>query len=150
MGGADRVTATLLRRLDRKKFQIALALVHAEGPFMNDIPADVDFHHLDSGRLAMSVPALRRVIRKLQPDVVFSTSSAANIIAVMAHQLARSKACLVLSERSALLRGRPDDYKQRVEVVLKRLTYRRANSVTVVSSGLGDRKSTRLNSSHLV
>ena len=138
MGGADRVTATLMHLLDRKKFSLALALVHAEGPFMSDIPSDVEFIHLDSGRLARSVPALTRVIRRLQPDVVFSTSSAANVIAAIAHRIARSKSRLVLSERSALLRGRPRDLKQRLEVMLKRVTYPLADSVTVVSSGLGD------------
>ena len=144
MGGADRVTATLLRRLDRNKFQISLALVHAEGPFMTDIPKDVAFHHLAAPRLALSAHALGRVIRETKPDVVFSTASAANVIAVFAHRLVRSKARLVLSERSALLRGRPKDFKQRVEVVLKRVTYPRASSVTVVSSGLGDQLVDRL------
>lgn len=143
-GGADRVTATLLRRFDRSKFELSIALVRAEGPFMQDLPDDVVVHPLESGRLALSVPALRRLIRKVEPDVVFSTASAANVIAVIAHGLARSKARLVLSERSALFRGRANDIKQRVEVALKRVTYRRADVVTVVSNGLGNQLVTNL------
>ncbi len=143
-GGADRVTATLLRLLDRDKFEVAIALVRAEGPFMQDLPSDVQVIPLGSKRLARSVPALRRTLLKLQPDVLFSTASAANVIAVMAHRLARSKARLVLSERSALLRGRPNDMKQKIEVVLKRFTYPHADTVTVVSNGLGNQLVTSL------
>jgi len=143
-GGADRVTATLLRRLDRARFEVSIALVSAEGPFMQDLPADVTVHRLESRRLALSVPALRRLIRRIEPDVVFSTASAANVIAVIAHGLARSRSRLVLSERSALFRGRANDAKQKIEVALKRVTYRRADVVTVVSNGLGNQLVTNL------
>lgn len=143
-GGADRVTATLLRRLDRTRYDLSLALVSAEGPFMQDLPSDVELHRLNSRRLALSVPALGRVIHQIRPDVVFSTASAANVIAAIAHQLVRSNARLVLSERSALFRGRAHDLKQRIEVVLKRATYHRADVVTVVSNGLGNQLITNL------
>ena len=143
-GGADRVTATLLRRLDRRRFELAIALVHAEGPFMADVPEDIEFHALGSKRLAFSIPALRRVIRRVKPDVVFSTASAANPLAVIAHAIAGSKARVVLSERNALFRGRFDDVKQRIEVALKRVTYHRAHLVTAVSSGLADQLVTDL------
>ncbi|MDQ3339375.1 MAG: glycosyltransferase [Myxococcota bacterium] len=137
-GGADRVTATLLRRLDRERFDPSIALVRVEGEFLPDVPPDVVVHALGSRRLATSVPALMRLIRKTQPDVIFSTASACNPIAVFAHRLARSRAKLVLSERNALFRGRANDFKQRVEVALKKITYNRADVVTTVSSGLAD------------
>ncbi len=137
-GGADRVTATLLSRLDRTRFEPALAVVKAEGPFMQDIARDVPVHVLGSRRLATSVPALRSLLRHLRPDVLFSTASACNPIAVIAATLAQSKAKIVLSERNALFRGRRNDVKQRIEVALKRLTYSRAHLVTAVSQGVAD------------
>ncbi|HEY4240977.1 MAG TPA: glycosyltransferase [Kofleriaceae bacterium] len=137
-GGADRVTHTLLRRIDRDRFELSLALMRAEGPFLADLPKDVQLHVLGVSRLALAAPALARLIAKTKPDVVFSTASAANIVAVAAHRLARSRSRLVLSERNALFRGRSTDIKQRVEVALKRFTYRAADLVTAVSQGVAD------------
>lgn len=137
-GGADRVTTTLLKHLDRARFRIELALVRVEGPFVADVPSDVVVHDLGVPRLARAVPALARLLRRTRPDIVFSTASAANPIASIAHGLARSRARLVLSERNAFFRGRPDDLKQRIEVQLKRWTYPRADVVTAVSQGVGD------------
>lgn len=132
------MTTTLLRHLDRTRFELELALVKIEGPFVQDVPSDVRVHNLNVPRLARAVPALMRLIRARQPHVVFSTASAANPIASMAHAFARSNARLVLSERNAFFRGRPSDIKQQVEVLLKRLTYSRAAAVTAVSQGVAD------------
>lgn len=137
-GGADRVTWTLLRQLDRTRFAPSLALMRAEGPFLADLPRDVPVHILGSRRLATSTLPLARLLRANTPDVVFSTASAANIVAVAAHRLARAKARLVLSERNALFRGRAADPKQKLEVALKRLLYRGADLVTAVSQGVAD------------
>jgi len=137
-GGADRVTWTLLRQLDRNRFEPSLALMRAEGPFLADLPKDITIHVLGSRRLATSTLPLATLLRRERPDVLFSTASAANIVAVVAHRLARSKARLVLSERNALFRGRAADPKQKLEVALKRLLYRAADLVTAVSQGVAD------------
>lgn len=135
-GGADRVTWTLLRHLDRRKFDPSIALVHLDGPFLADLPKDVTVHDLGSSRLALSVLPLAKLLRRLRPDVVFSTSSSGNVICVAAHRAARSNARLVLSERTALDRGRAGQLKVRVEVMLKRVTYPLADMVTAVSEGV--------------
>jgi glycosyltransferase involved in cell wall biosynthesis len=137
-GGADRVTWTLLRTLDRARFQPVLVLMKREGEFLIDLPNDVEVHALGASRLAFAALPLARALRRLAPDVLFSTASAGNIVCVAAHRLARSRARLVLSERNALYRGRATDVKQRLEVALKRVTYRAADLVTAVSQGVAD------------
>ncbi len=138
-GGADRVTYTVLRHLDRRRFDPSIALVRSSGPFLADLPADVTVHELGAASLARATVPLARLLRRLRPDVLFSTASAANIVAVAAHGLSRSRARLVLSERNAIRRGRDARHlKQNVEVALKRVTYRFANLVTAVSQGVAD------------
>ena len=138
-GGADRVTLTLLQRLDRSRFRPSLALVHKAGPFLADLPDDVAVHELGSPRLALSLPAFARILGRERPDVVFSTCSTSNVVASAAHGLTRSRARLVLSERNALYRGRGRRHlKQSTEVALKKLLYRRADLVTAVSQGVAD------------
>lgn len=138
-GGADRVTAVVLRGLDRTRYRPVLALLRKDGPFVADLPSDVEVIELGSPRLALSIPALARTIRREQPDVVFSTCSASNVIATVAHAVVRSRSRLVLSERNALYRGRKHTHpRQATEVALKRLTYWRADLVTAVSQGVAD------------
>jgi glycosyltransferase involved in cell wall biosynthesis len=135
-GGADRVTITLLRHLDRARFAPSIALVRAKGALLDEVPADVPVIDLGAPRLALSVHALARAIARDKPDVVFSTASAANIFAVAAHRLARSKARLVLSERSALERESRSKVRSVIELRAKKLAYARADLVTAVSDGV--------------
>jgi glycosyltransferase involved in cell wall biosynthesis len=136
-GGADRVTATLLRHLDRRRFRLHLALVRATGEFLAEVPDDVTVHSLGVDDLWRSVPALSRLIRRERPDVLFSTSSAANLAAVLAHDLTGRRGRCVLSERNALLRGHAT-WRRGVELALKVALYRRADCVTAVSAGVAD------------
>ncbi len=134
-GGADRVTLTLLEQLDRARFAPTLALVRAHGLLLERVPADVPVIDLHAPRLALAAPALAWALRRHRPDVVMCTASAANVVCVLAHRLARSRARLVLSERSAVVRpGRAR--RARWEIPLKRQAYRRADLVTAVSNGI--------------
>lgn len=135
-GGADRVTHTVLRLLDRERFAPELALMRMEGPFLDDLPADVTVHSVRAPRLALAAPSLALLLRKLRPDVVFSTSSTGNIVAAAAHLAAGSKARLVLSERTPLFREGNRDAKHRAFAWAKRASYRRADLVTAVAGGI--------------
>src|SRR5262245_27127956 len=143
-GGADRVVLTLLQRLDRARVAPLLALVRREGALVDDVPDDVPVFALGAGRLLVAAPDLARLIRRERPDVVFSTHGGSNIIAAIAHALARSPARLVLSERSALVRLDRSRARRALEVPAKRVTYRRADLVTAVSSGVARELRARL------
>jgi glycosyltransferase involved in cell wall biosynthesis len=138
-GGADRVTLTVLRLLDRRRFAPELALLRKEGPFLADLPADVAVHQVRAPRLALAAPSLALLLRRRKPDVLFSTSSTGNIVAAAAHLAAGSRARLVLSERTPLLRqggGGLADARHRAFALAKRATYRRADLVTAVADGI--------------
>jgi len=66
---------------------------------------------------------------------VFS-AGASNILVSAAHLLARSRARLVLSERSALHRADRSRARIAAELPAKRLTYRRADVIAAVSEGV--------------
>lgn len=135
-GGADRVTHTVLRLLDRERFAPELALMRMEGPFLDDLPSDVTVHSVRAPRLALAAPSLALLMRKLKPDVVFSTSSTGNIVAATAHLASGSKARLVLSERTPLFREGNRDAKHKAFAWAKRASYRRADLVTAVAGGI--------------
>jgi glycosyltransferase involved in cell wall biosynthesis len=72
-GGLERAAVTLLRHLDRSRFEPHLALLAAIGPYLNDVPEDVPIHDLKTFRVRRSIPAIVRLVRKLRPDIVLST-----------------------------------------------------------------------------
>ncbi len=135
-GGADRVTLTLLERLDRARFAPTLVLMRAEGPWLGAVPADVPVRDLGGGRLYTAWRPLARLLRREPPDVLLSTSGGANLAAALAHRVAGSRARLVLSERSSLERADRPAWKRAALLAAKRLLYRRADAVTAVSEGL--------------
>ncbi|MCS6806165.1 MAG: glycosyltransferase [Acidobacteriota bacterium] len=134
-GGADRITLTLLSALDRRLFDLSLALLRAEGDFLADVPDDVPITSLNASSVATGWLPLARLLRATEPDILFSTSSGANLMAVLARQLVGRRIRLVLSERNVLFHG-PVTMKRRVVVWLKRWLYRRADLVTAVSEGV--------------
>jgi glycosyltransferase involved in cell wall biosynthesis len=136
-GGADRVTVTLLQKLDRARFNTSLVLMRREGSLVGEVPPGVNVCSLDARSLWTAWLPLLRVVRERRPEVFFSTSSGANITAILAHALTRQKGRLVLSERNVLLHGAVS-VKKKFILLLKRMLYRRADIITSVSQGVKD------------
>lgn len=86
-GGVERVILTLLRHLDREKFELHLAVLWASGEFVDDVPEDVKLHDLHSSRLRYALPGLVRLIWKLRPNTVLSTMAYINLLLIMARPL---------------------------------------------------------------
>ncbi|MGH6888722.1 MAG: glycosyltransferase [Rhizomicrobium sp.] len=79
-GGAERVFVTLARLLDRRLFQVSLAVFDLTGEqFRGDVPADVNLIVLNSPKVRFGLAAAVKVIRKLSPDLVVSTLNHLNI-----------------------------------------------------------------------
>jgi len=79
-GGAERVTATLLRNLSRKRFDVSLAVVNQEGSvFSEELPSDIPIIDLQASRLRFALFKILRLIWNTQPDVVFSTIDYLNV-----------------------------------------------------------------------
>lgn len=133
VGGADRVTLTLLRALDRARFAPRLALLRGDGPLLAEVPADVPIEVLGARNVITAAAPLRRLIRRERPDIVLSTSSGTNITAALAISAPRPR--LVLSERNGLIRDQPA-HKLWPFLLAKRLTYPRADCVVAVSAGV--------------
>lgn len=86
-GGAERVMVTLLRHLDRSRFEPHLALVRAEGPNLNDVPQDVCIHDLKAGRARYCLPAVVRLAWRLRPDAMLSTLGYLNLVLIIGRPL---------------------------------------------------------------
>lgn len=79
-GGAERVIVTLLRHLDRSKFQLALAVVDMrDAVFRDDVPQDVELIDLKCSRVRYALPKIMALIWRRRPSVVFTTLGHLNL-----------------------------------------------------------------------
>ena len=97
-GGAQRVFLTLLRHLDRDRFEIHLAVLEAKGEYLADLPKDIIFHDLKVSRMRYAAPKLVMVIRKVKPDTILSTLAYLNFTVLMAKPLLPTNTRILVRE----------------------------------------------------
>lgn len=136
VGGADRVTLTLLRHLPRGLFRPSLVLIRQDGRLLSEVPEDVQIRFLPAGSLWTAWLPLARLVQRERPDILLSTSSGANIIAALAYLLSGRRGRLVLSERGMLRTEL--SWKKLIQSWLKRVLYPTADCITAVSQGVKD------------
>lgn len=80
-GGSEQVMLTLLRHLDRRRFTATLAVVDGRSADLeSELPADLECQVLGCARVRHAVPALWRLVRQRQPEVVLSTLGHLNMM----------------------------------------------------------------------
>jgi glycosyltransferase involved in cell wall biosynthesis len=117
LGGNERFMINLINGLDRDLFELHLVLFNPDGELRGLLPQDISIHSLD-----MKIPALNHptnpwfifklacLFRKLDPDVIFSTSGYPNLFTICAYKLSFIKAYLVIREitlRFKFMKGDP-------------------------------------------
>jgi glycosyltransferase involved in cell wall biosynthesis len=135
-GGADRITLNILKDFNREKYTCDLALVKKHGEYLNEIPSDVKVIDLKAANSFFSFFSLRKVLRKNNYDVVYSTCGGTNAAAVIATKWLRKNLKVVVSERNVMLPPGKNKLKQFLQHTFKKLTYPQADFVTVVSKAL--------------
>ncbi len=99
-GGAERVVATLLRHIDRDRFQLSLALQDQGGEYMDEIPTDVEILDLGPGRLRNRLPRLLALAWRRRPGILFTTQGYVNLLAATVRPLLPPGTRLVARETS--------------------------------------------------
>ena len=135
-GGADRVTVNLLQAFDRERFKCDLALMRAEGEFLDQVPSDVQLFDLKSKSLWPMWKPLKKLISESDYDVVYSTCGGASMPMMLAAWLGRFKGVTVVSERNILFPPKKSKAKRRLMIFIKAFLYKKATWVTAVSKGV--------------
>src|SRR2546430_13885334 len=86
-GGAERVVVTVLRPLDRARFEPHLLVAAAVGPYLGEVPADVPVHAVGATRLRRALPGLVRAVWRLRPAAIASTQGYMNFALLLARPL---------------------------------------------------------------
>ena len=138
-GGAQRVFLTLLRHLDRDRFEIHLAVLEAKGEYLADLPKDIIFHDLKVSRMRYAAPKLAKVIRKVKPDTVLSTLAYLNFtVLVIKPFLPRNTRILVRESINPAPFLAAETKFPKLWKFLYRFFYRKADKVICLSDDMGE------------
>lgn len=136
-GGAQQVFATLLRHLDRDRFELHLALLQAERGPNDGIPEGVSVYNLNCSRTRYVVPTLIGLIRDLRPSVALSTVGHMNLALLLCRPLLPRSTRLLVRESTTL-----QAYLQQATnhpqawAALYRLLYKHADTVICLSDAM--------------
>ncbi|WP_419807678.1 glycosyltransferase [Sphingomonas sp.] len=137
-GGAEKSIVRLAVALSRQGIDVDLVLASATGSVLNDVSGKVRIVDLGRRRVAAALPGLVRYLMRERPAALLSAMHHANLIAIVAHAIARSTSRLVISERQsfAALQRTQRSLKERSLRGAMRLLYRRADAIVTVSKAL--------------
>lgn len=137
-GGAERVMCNLACQFAECGIAVDLVLSQKIGPYLRDVPSGIRIIDLKVRRTVASIPKLVKYLRTANPYCLISALSHANIIAILAHMLARSSAKLIVSEHVALreLQFHTQSIRERLLPLLIPILYRRTDHVIAVSIGV--------------
>jgi len=137
-GGAERVIVNLAKGFSAKKIHVDLVLAKAEGPYLVELPKEVRVIDLKSSRVSTSLPKLIRYLKREKPNVMISSLSHANIVAILANKFARTNTKIVVREDSTLSLSSTNSssLKGRIIPFLVKIFYRWADVIIAVSEGV--------------
>lgn len=138
-GGAERVMLTLLRHLDRARFDPMLAVVDGRAADLADeLPPDVAFVDLHCTRVREAVPAIVRLVRQWRPQLVLSTLSHLNLMMGLLRTLLPRAARIVGRESVVLSAGLAAERRPGLWRLGYRLFYPRLDLLICQSQAMQD------------
>ena len=72
-GGAERVISTMISSFAEKGYKVDLLLLKKEGPYLKDIPLNVNIIEFKCTKLIYSIPKLIKYLWVKKPDIIFTS-----------------------------------------------------------------------------
>lgn len=139
-GGAERAAVKLAEGIADRGFDVDLVLAAAEGPRMDEIPPHVRVIDLKARRVATSLPALTRYLRRERPRAIASVLDHANVVVLCARRLGRYRGRVVVIEQNTLsvATANGKSWRDRLMLRLVGRSYPWADHIVGVSAGVMD------------
>jgi glycosyltransferase involved in cell wall biosynthesis len=145
-GGAEKLLLRIINNLDRQQFKLSLALCKGGGSYEEALAQDIAVYYLSwpqipsiSGSLLLSLLPLRRLINRIQPDVVCGVMDNANVLTVLATKNIAHKPKVILSVHNPITLKYNEPKTRlfnRLVFALIPYTYPDADSIITVSQGV--------------
>ena len=82
-GGAERILITLMNNINRNRFTPEFLTLNDGGPIKEWIDSDIPFHSFKDQTVKTSIFKLYALVKKTQPDVIFTTMVHSNALALL-------------------------------------------------------------------
>jgi glycosyltransferase involved in cell wall biosynthesis len=137
-GGAERVVLTLIKHLDRDKFIPILVVLKKEGRFIKEVPSDVEFIDLNVSRARYAIFNIIKTIRKLKPDVVFSTLGHLNLLMALIRPFFSKKIRFISRESNTVSSENKQERYPKLFDLLYKYIYNNFDSIITQSKYMRD------------
>ena len=137
-GGAERLVTRMLRHLPRDRIELHLALVARYGLLLDDVPDEVQVHHLRAGRVRRAARPLISLVWRIRPDVVLSTLGYMNLALIPLWPFLPRGTQLFVREANTLSAELPSHPRNRVLALAYRLLYPRADGIICPARAMAD------------
>lgn len=91
--------------LDRSRFAPSIIVFNGEGPWASLVPEGVPVTDLRRSGLRAALPALRKEMRKIAPDIVVSTMGYVNLGVIFLKSFVCGSSRYIVRKANALLQG---------------------------------------------
>ncbi len=136
IGGSERVFLNLLKSLDRSKFDIHLIIVDPRGPLLGYVPKDVSIYVLGFDRVGKAVFRIAAVVRKIRPDVVFTSIGHMNLAALLIKPLIPKRTKVFIRESNMPSQAFYGSAKYHLFLILYRFLYSAADVIVCPGEGI--------------
>ncbi|VEP13237.1 Glycosyl transferase group 1 [Hyella patelloides LEGE 07179] len=137
-GGAQRVIVNLANEFAKKGLAVDLVLAKAEGPYLNIVVDRVRIVDLKVSKLVHSFFPLVDYLNEYQPKLLISSLSGANLIAIGAKYIAKTKVkTMVMIQNDVSQQAKNYTYNRRKLLpYLRRYLYPQADLIVAASQGV--------------
>lgn len=133
-GGAERVALTLLAGLDARHFSATLLVFDDIGPLKNMVPDGITTITLGVSRLRDALVPLVRSIRRIRPDIIFSTLGYVNLALLASRFVLPRKTRIVVREANMPSLSLPNSTLPTFSKIAYRVLYPWADTVVCTSN----------------
>ena len=139
-GGAERVMLNLAYGFAERGIHVDLLLVKAEGPYLSQIPSNINLINFNKSKLFQSLPTLIRYIRKESPTALISALEDTNLVMLWACRLARenTQSVVTVHNHLSIEAKHATQLKRKLTPTLVGYFYAWADKVVSVSKGVAD------------
>jgi len=128
-GGAERVAINIIQLLDKKEFEIHLVVTTMNGSVYKKLPDSIAIHDLNVNKTLLSIFKLRRLIIKLNPDIIYSSLIRGNIAIYLSLLAVWTRPYLVLRSPNSPKLLIENNQMSILEKYLLEKSYNKANKI---------------------
>ena len=138
-GGAEKMLIKLASYFARNDDFSIYFIVLGSGVLIKELDLEkIKLINLNKRRALHSIFSLARVLKEIEPDVIFSALGHANVSAVIARTISRTKTKVIISERSTISNAPlfAGGLKSSINKAIYKFFYLRSDGIVAISKGV--------------